>query len=516
MELPIPYEQRDALWPQLSILQDLSFAARTVFVRAATYAKADFAGLVECSRIGLNGLSELESGLDELAAVGLVTPEVAVSDLLRLVSLKDLKQFAFRHGLESHGYKYQLIENITKHGAEKEALALLQAEDAQRYVKVMIHESDLLRKHVRAEEGRFYWYLEWIARVQWLGLPIREVAAFLPQRDNNLDPWIPWPEKAQAYLQDSWTQPEIRLIRSIWNDECDRIVEALARKYGWAADALISNAIRSYLPPDQLRAFREAQVWHAWQNVFTYYGCARIVEMGIEVREPKVMSCAGCGSWFRESSVYSDLAQRVDYKIHFCCGCYEKALNGVDRDKDPQPPATMLVGLKTLATTLAVVPTASFLQRTDLATLSDDKQIAVVKCLLAMPSYKRYVKVFGSWFKALVLAGVLEGGAQPLSRGTRCFADDGHVCLSLSEKAIDDWLNAHGICHEKEPLYPRHPDLNPTGRIRSDWRVGRTIIEYVGLLDEPDYFARIEAKRELARESGISLIVVEPRHILSN
>jgi len=39
-------------------------------------------------------------------------------------------------------------------------------------------------------------------------------------------------------------------------------------------------------------------------------------------------------------------------------------------------------------------------------------------------------------------------------------------------------------------------------------------IEYAGLMSEPDYLAKIETKREIAKEFGFSLIVIEAKDIL--
>jgi hypothetical protein len=175
----------------------------------------------------------------------------------------------------------------------------------------------------------------------------------------------------------------------------------------------------------------------------------------------------------------------------------------------------MLKQLVKLATALESVPMATFVRQPELAAVTDEKQIAIVKALLAMPSYEMYVEAFGSWLKALILAGVLEDGTQPTQRGTRCIAADGHECLSLAEKTIDDWLSTHSISHDKEPLYPYHFRFNPSGSMRADWKAGEVLIEYAGLMGEPEYAAKMETKQELAAEFGISLIVIEPEDILS-
>ena len=168
-----------------------------------------------------------------------------------------------------------------------------------------------------------------------------------------------------------------------------------------------------------------------------------------------------------------------------------------------------------LAAALESIPVATFVQNPDLSTASEEKQIAVVKVLLTMPSYGAYVATFGSWLQVLILAGILPDGTQQTMRGVRCVALDGHECLSLAEKAVDDWLSSHSIPHEIEPPYPYHPHLNPSHRMRADWKVANTFIEYAGLMNEPEYEARMQEKRKLAAEFGIPLIVVEPNDILS-
>ena len=131
-----------------------------------------------------------------------------------------------------------------------------------------------------------------------------------------------------------------------------------------------------------------------------------------------------------------------------------------------------------------------------------------------MPLQKKFVEVFGSWLQALMLAGILENGTQRMSRGVRCIANDGHICNSLAEKTIDDWLYSHNIHHEKEPFYPYHFRLNPT-KLRADWKAQNILIEFAGLMDEPDYAAKMKAKQEIAKEFGLPLIILEPEDILN-
>jgi len=120
---------------------------------------------------------------------------------------------------------------------------------------------------------------------------------------------------------------------------------------------------------------------------------------------------------------------------------------------------------------------------------------------------------FGTWFTALAETGALPDGVLVTARGIRCQAKDGHTCHSLDEQRIDDWLHLHDLDHEREPIYPQHPSLNPTGKRRADWRVHETFIEYFGLVGDPKYEKKMDEKILLAQESNIPLIAIYPSDI---
>lgn len=119
-------------------------------------------------------------------------------------------------------------------------------------------------------------------------------------------------------------------------------------------------------------------------------------------------------------------------------------------------------------------------------------------------------KKFGSWFKALAETGALPDGVLPTARGMRCLAQDGHMCHSLDEQRIDDWLSIHHLLHEREPIYPHHTSLNPTGKRRADWKVRDTFIEYFGLIGDQNYEKKMDEKIFLAQEAMINLIAIYP------
>jgi len=87
----------------------------------------------------------------------------------------------------------------------------------------------------------------------------------------------------------------------------------------------------------------------------------------------------------------------------------------------------------------------------------------------------------------------------------RTFARDGHLCDSVSEAIIDDWLTSHHITHEHHVGYPH-------GNYKADWRLrDGTFVEYFGLAkDSPRYDRTIKEKENLCRELNLALIAVYP------
>jgi hypothetical protein len=118
------------------------------------------------------------------------------------------------------------------------------------------------------------------------------------------------------------------------------------------------------------------------------------------------------------------------------------------------------------------------------------------------------------WGKAVVAAGVVDEFVQT-KRGLQSEAKDGHWCLSVFERQVDDFLTNHGIDHEHEPRWPVHPEFNPRGLMRADWRLpDGTMVEAAGMLGVPRYAAKIEQKRALANALNLKLVVITPEQTL--
>ncbi|NJN24374.1 MAG: hypothetical protein HC810_08325 [Acaryochloridaceae cyanobacterium RL_2_7] len=142
--------------------------------------------------------------------------------------------------------------------------------------------------------------------------------------------------------------------------------------------------------------------------------------------------------------------------------------------------------------------------------ISAERWAGIILTYAKMGGINHVKKKFGSWFKALVETGALPDGVMTTARGIRCLASDGHVCHSLDEQHIDNWLFSQKLPHEREPYYPSHPTYNPTGKRRADWKVRDTFIEYFGLVGNEDYDKKIDEKLLLAQYCNIDLIVIYP------
>lgn len=119
------------------------------------------------------------------------------------------------------------------------------------------------------------------------------------------------------------------------------------------------------------------------------------------------------------------------------------------------------------------------------------------------------IRWFGSWNKALTAASITPNRSlnQKMYKRRSCKAKDGHVCNSVSELIIDNWLTDHGIKHIKEASYP-------TGKFKSDWKISSTLVEYFGLAkDSKRYDEEIKKKQEICKEMNINLIEIYSKNL---
>lgn len=515
-----PFTQEQ--YPELLTLSNLSLFARDLFIRTIQYAQIRLGGLVDTRVIENLDSQRTKQAFVDLAQAGLIKTDLAINeqlpDLMMTKTVKELKQFAFDHGLTFHGTKYQLIQSIVSAIDPSAIKKRLNLQDETSFIYPLASNLSSLKDHVWIESAIFEHYVQWIYQIKCLNKSEQVILNERTERLNKtrydpMEPWMPSLKDKKIRTDDRiWKSKNMLLLISIWDSGCDTILKGIVQKYTWDWGMKIEEAITAHFTGDKLLAYKEA----CNQNSLLWKLCERrLEELGIKVRQPSLIKCAGCRIDFMDWSIDSDLAERVNYKIFFCKNCYSRAFYKPRNFKSTEINEELILDqLSMLANIEGGLVSVIHKQLHHAKTIAEEDQITFVKLLMDMPSRDIYEKIFGSWFKTLLRIGILEDGAQRSSRGTRCIANDGHECNSLAEKNIDDWLYSHNIHHEKEPLYPYHFRLNPS-KLRADWKVQNSLIEFAGLMDEPDYAAKMRAKQEIATEFGLSLILLEPKDILN-
>jgi hypothetical protein len=299
------------------------------------------------------------------------------------------------------------------------------------------------------------------------------------------------------------------LILKWWTSLHDQILaEQIVRKqWVWFWD--ITDEVVKITPTAEIEAWQNVDPLcsqYAWYNVLMYFAMSRAEQLGLTkvIRKPEWKTCPLCNQKFVEDSLPVPLVQRlgIDH-LDFCTPCLRDTILQGSGD-DTASDTSILEYLQNLASFMGRVPTQNFGEGiTDLLEIQPKDRIDFLRLLLRKPTVHRVKTVFGSWLNALIQAGVLEDGTRRTSRGIQSIANDGHVCLSLGEKTIDEFLYAHRVYHEKEPRYPE-------GNFRGDFKVGEVFIEYFGLVGNPEYDARIKEKARICKKYGIILVAIYP------
>jgi hypothetical protein len=307
---------------------------------------------------------------------------------------------------------------------------------------------------------------------------------------------------------------ENKHILKWWTPEHDKILARQIAQMQWIWYWNISDKIAAATAPARLETWKKNDPLcsqYAWYNVLMYFAaaCAQQLDLTKAIRQPKWKTCPLCGQEFIESSLPLPLVERLGGmdKLDFCSPCLSSNL--VDSSNGHASKVTVMKYLQDLTALIRRVPTQNFGEGvTDLHDMDFEERVALLRLRMTRPSTKRIKLVFGSWLNALIQAGVLEDSTRKTSRGIQSIAKDGHVCLSLGEKTIDDFLHSRGIRHEKEPKYPER-------NYRGDFAVNGVIIEYFGLAGNPDYDAKIKEKTRICRKYKIALIAIYPQDLIS-
>lgn len=302
-------------------------------------------------------------------------------------------------------------------------------------------------------------------------------------------------------------------ILAWWTPEHDAAIARRIAQLQWLWPCGVHEDLVRLTPTPVLKQWKASDpecARHAWYNVLTTFAEAHATTHALTqgIRRPVRRMCPLCSQEFDEDSLPYPLAVRLGIdRLEFCAPCLSEPIFG-DGSKDASR-ENILQYLRDIAKAAERVPHQGFGGfKTDLLGLSFEARVQTLKLLRAKPSNKRVKQVFGSWLHALVEAGVLSDGSRKTARGIQTLARDGHLCLSLAERTIDDLLYSLGIGHDKEPRYPE-------GGFRADFLVRGVFIEYFGLAGNAEYDARRAEKARICYRHGVELIELFPSDLAS-
>jgi tetratricopeptide (TPR) repeat protein len=308
--------------------------------------------------------------------------------------------------------------------------------------------------------------------------------------------------------------PQNPHILKWWTPSHDELMATLIQEQQWDWASRITDQIVEMTPEHVIQTWKAQDpqcTSRAWYNALYDFAISRAHRLGLTkaIRRPERRMCPLCGCWFVEDSLPSALIQRLGIdRLNFCAPRLKTSVLQ-QTGNDSLPREDVVAYLRSLTDVLQRVPSQGFGEGVDdLRGLSTHERVALLKLLQRKPSVRRVKELFGSWFKALIEAEVLDDDARRLSRGTQCLAKDGHICFSLGEKTIDDTLYSLGIPHEKEVTYPE-------GGYRADFAVRNVFIEYFGLTGNPQYDARARQKKEICQRYDVKLICIYPSDLTS-
>ncbi|NQT61943.1 MAG: hypothetical protein HQ556_03195 [Candidatus Marinimicrobia bacterium] len=310
-------------------------------------------------------------------------------------------------------------------------------------------------------------------------------------------------------------------ISKWWKREYDKLILKYVHNWHWAwYDAMcydFPEIIVKDINEDITKHWKNtdplcSRYPNAWRHTIETFALGRYLKLKYNknIDKPKRKHCRLCNNLFTEDSLPFPLLHRLNKKdnVHFCSLCLFQAF--LDKGNNNSTAEEIIHHFQQLSEILQIIPFQNFGSSPMHFRGLDLNQIERVAKLFIhnKPSLERIKKVFGSWLNCLIKSKILSSDVRETNRGTHCLANDGHACLSLGEKMIDDYLFQNGIEHQKEPRYPE-------GKFRADFKVDDIFIEYFGLSGDKDYDNRVATKINLCKKHNIELIQLYPKDLLN-
>ena len=246
-----------------------------------------------------------------------------------------------------------------------------------------------------------------------------------------------------------WTYHDQEHFEELWTSEGDEIADRLADRYafGWpyliarslvtsapdTCSALKGFATREDRPNFDLRGNPEAMFDH-----IATWGSFHAVRKRRTWPEPSTVICPICGREFWNGYIVYWMYRRYG-PARYCNDCCFSALEGHSRDVSKEE---VIKALTDLAAAFEAIPSASFAFCALPPDVPNEKRDQWMRALAVMPAAYRIKEILGceDWLSVLKTAGLVTDGWRMKRGGVMCHAADGHLCRSLLERTIDDWL----------------------------------------------------------------------------
>lgn len=247
--------------------------------------------------------------------------------------------------------------------------------------------------------------------------------------------------------------------------------------------------------------------------LIAYRGMAEYIGREMPYEPDEEVACATCGSNFLPQTTH-DLDVRRFGKPRWCSLCLTAISNRVSpwthHSLEAEQSRTAALDAVHLFHQLTQQFPHRLAKKPPVGHLSDEERDRWVRAVMMLPGSETATDLFGGWLEMLAAADVIDLQPRRGQSGYRSVSDDGHVALSLGERAVCDFLHSRNISHEKEPTYPFDAELNPKSALRADWRIGSQLVELAGRMDDDKYAANMARKRQLAARHGLDLLVLLP------
>lgn len=302
---------------------------------------------------------------------------------------------------------------------------------------------------------------------------------------------------------------ERKMVDRYWTNKDTSTLKNMLEEHRWEAWKYLVKA--TFLDRQTKLLIKKELINHdiEWNYISLSYIVYKMQQLNIPKPEPKIKNCKYCNSKFFEINSIGL------FNWKYCHKCTLSAYRGAyKRIKSREE---MIKDLRKLVEKLGFIPPKTYMKggspSTLLRTISKDKIEKIFPIMVEILPSEAYDLEFGSWLKALIESGVLRDDAREGTFGYMCLAKDGHECLSLAEKIIDDWLSDNQFSHIIEPYYPYDDELNPSGGLRADWQIDDILIEFFGLTGQSEYDEKTQIKIKLAKKHKVKLITIFPEDL---